>query len=317
MVSEGDNGSQYVYDYTSLSQLRYVRSDVSSTLEDGTAVGVWYTYDELGRLATTSAALQGSNPVGETIVAADFRNEYTYSNDGHLVLISQAGVSGVGNNTVTTKAVGFSWDQFGRLSEVDRSMVWSGNLLPYLRTTFDYDEAGALSGLTQIHVNATTTPIYSEILNTLHTYSWDYDDAGRLETATTPDGTTDYTYDDTDQLTGADSSYQPDEAYTYDENGNRTNSGYVTGDYNRVLSDGIYNYTYDAEGNRTSRTKISDGSYVSYTWDYRQRLTEVTFKTSVSGTITKQIAYTYDTQNRLLVKQLDSTGNGTFEEVER
>ena len=37
----------------------------------------------------------------------------------------------------------------------------------------------------------------------------------------------------------------------YDENGNRTVSGYVLGPNNQVLSDGTYNFAYDHEGNRT------------------------------------------------------------------
>jgi predicted Zn-dependent protease len=74
-------------------------------------------------------------------------------------------------------------------------------------------------------------------------------------------------YDKTDQVTGVAGSNS--EGYTYDKNGNRTNTGYVTGVDNRLLSDGVYNYQYDDEGNRKQRMKISDGTVDNYTWDDR------------------------------------------------
>jgi RHS repeat-associated protein len=87
-----------------------------------------------------------------------------------------------------------------------------------------------------------------------------------------------------------------------DANGNRQTtaaSTYTTGTDNQIASDGTYTYTYDADGNRTSRTSIADGSVTDYTWDYRNRLTEVTSKTS-TGQITQQVQYAYDYQNRLV-----------------
>ena len=68
---------------------------------------------------------------------------------------------------------------------------------------------------------------------------------------------------------------QPDESYTYDSNGNRTNPGYVSGPDNELLSDGTYNYSYDADGNRIERTNIATGAVTDYVWDNRDRLVEV------------------------------------------
>ncbi|MEI6539158.1 MAG: RHS repeat-associated core domain-containing protein, partial [Planctomycetota bacterium] len=129
---------------------------------------------------------------------------------------------------------------------------------------------------------------------------------------TNVDGYSNYTYDSNDQVTVVDHSYQTDETYTYDANGNRTNTGYTTSTNNRVTSDGTYNYTYDNEGNRTSRTKISDSTKVEYTWDHRNRLTDVVFKTS-GGTVTKKIQYQYDVFDRRIGRKLDADGNGTYE----
>ncbi|MCP4543953.1 MAG: DUF5103 domain-containing protein [Chloroflexi bacterium] len=88
-----------------------------------------------------------------------------------------------------------------------------------------------------------------------------------------------------------------DESHSYDDAGNRTNTGYTTGDHNRLTADGTYTYQYDANGNRTVRTKVSDGTLTEYGWDHRNRLTSVTFKTS-GGTVTKAVQYEYDAYNR-------------------
>jgi len=62
--------------------------------------------------------------------------------------------------------------------------------------------------------------------------------------------------------------YQTDEGYSYDSNGNRTNTGYDTGGYNRLTSDGTFDYTYDDEGNRGTRTRISQDPADDYLTEY-------------------------------------------------
>ncbi len=63
------------------------------------------------------------------------------------------------------------------------------------------------------------------------------------------------------------------ERHETDANGNRTNTGYVVGANNRLLSDGTYNYEYDGEGNLTLRTEIATGEAMEFRWDHRNRLT--------------------------------------------
>jgi hypothetical protein len=76
-------------------------------------------------------------------------------------------------------------------------------------------------------------------------YAWTYDAASRVTGMTTPDGSADdITYDATDQLTAVDYSFQADEDYASDSNGNRPTPGYVTGAGNRLASDGVFLYTY-------------------------------------------------------------------------
>ncbi len=123
-------------------------------------------------------------------------------------------------------------------------------------------------------------------------------------------------YDDNGQLTAATHSYQSNESYSYDSTGNRTNTGYTTGDNNQLTSDGTYNYLYDDEGNRTKKTEISTSDYVEYEWDQRNRLTKVTFRDD-QDTKTKEVIYTYDAHDRLQIREVDDNGNGTIDSKEK
>ena len=138
-----------------------------------------------------------------------------------------------------------------------------------------------------------------------------------LKVISLPDGTANYSYDDLDQIVGADYDYQGDESYSYDDNGNRTNEGYVTGVNNQLLSDGTYNYEYDGEGNRVKRTEIATGEVTEYQWDYRNRLVGVVV-TDSSDNVIKKAEYTYDVFDRRIAKSFDADGDGVESaEVER
>jgi len=123
---------------------------------------------------------------------------------------------------------------------------------------------------------------------------------------------TKYGYDNTGQLTSAVHSYQADEVYSFDRNGNRTNSGYQTGTNNQLLTDGTFDYEYDGEGSRTKKTTIATGESVVYGWDHRNRLTSVTYK-NAGGTVTKKVVYTYDMWDRRIGKRVDDDGDCTID----
>ncbi len=109
-------------------------------------------------------------------------------------------------------------------------------------------------------------------------------------------------YDKTDQVKTVSGSNN--ESYEYDKNGNRTNTGYVTGTGNRLMSDGVYSYDYDAEGNRTKRTKISNGEVEEFVWDYRNRLTSVV-KKDASGVVLQTASYEYDVDDQRVSKSVN------------
>jgi YD repeat-containing protein len=129
---------------------------------------------------------------------------------------------------------------------------------------------------------------------------------GRITQQVGQDGTSTYAYDSKSQLTSATHSYQSNETYTFDHNGNRTMSGYQTGTDNRLTNDGTYTYQYDAEGNRTRRTKTATGEVAEYEWDYRNRLVKVTEK-NAQGTVTQVVEYVYDVFDRRIGRKLDTS----------
>ena len=88
--------------------------------------------------------------------------------------------------------------------------------------------------------------------------------------------------------------------------GNRTMTGYQTGTDNRLTSDGTFTYEYDKEGNRTTRINTTTYAVTEYTWDYHNRLTQVTEKDSM-GTTTKVVEYTYDVLDRRIAEEVDTT----------
>ena len=97
--------------------------------------------------------------------------------------------------------------------------------------------------------------------------------ADELATRTENGQDTSYQYDAAGQLTAADNATVDDEAYTWDANGNRADSGFVVGSNNQILSDGTNTFAYDAEGNLIRRTDIATGDFTEYAYDHRNRLT--------------------------------------------
>jgi RHS repeat-associated protein len=212
-----------------------------------------------------------------------------------MTRIEQAGVTG--GNAVAEKRIDLTYDAGSQWQTITRYADLAATKL-VATSDYTFDAAGRLTVLS--HAQGATP---------LAGYSWTYDAGNRItEFTSLPDGMADYTYDQTDQLVDAEYDYQDDEAFAYDANGNRTMTGYATGDNNLVLSDGVHNYEYDAEGNRTRRTHIASGEVTDYQWDHRNRLTKIISKDS-AGNGTKSVEYTYDVQNRRVAK-LISPGIG-------
>jgi len=181
-------------------------------------------------------------------------------------------------NTQGNKRVDYTYNPISQVTNKKRYSDSTGTNL-VAETNHTYDSVNRLTNIT-----------HSNDGNIISTYTQTYDADSKITGITSNDGTSTYTYDDTDQLIGSDYNFQTDENYTYDDNGNRINSdenysyddngnrintGYVTGVNNRLLADSKYRYEYDKVGNRTKRTDKSTNEVTEYSWDIRDRLTGI------------------------------------------
>ncbi|MCL4207885.1 MAG: hypothetical protein KJ000_35820, partial [Pirellulaceae bacterium] len=292
LTAAADPAASYDYQYDALGRRTSVTHDIAGL---GFPVVLASAYDAAGNRTSLSATID---------TTADFVNQYTYDALHRMTRIEQSGQSG--GNAVAEKRIDLSYDAASQWQTITRYADLAATKL-VATSDYAFDAAGRLTALT--HAQGVTP---------LAGYSWTYDAAHRVtEFTSLLDGTAEYTYDDTDQLTGADYTAgaglppaPPDEAYGYDANGNRTMTGYATGDNNLVLSDGTYDYEYDAEGNRTRRTHIASGEITDYDWDHRNRLVRVSIRTTDNGPLTTDIVYAYDAFNRLVRVTLETTDNG-------
>ena len=298
-----DDVSSYDYAYDALLRLTSLEADNTGSV----MTQLEFDFDAAGNRTALRAAIHNGSSYDD-----DLENTYTYDALHRLTRLDQAGQSG--GNVVAEKRVDFAYNATGQFTDIDRFKDLDGGSTHHVvETDFVYDGLGRLTDLT--HTHDTTT---------IADYGWTFDSYSRVTqmsftSSTGNSGTSDYSYDDTGQVTAADHDFQTDESYSYDENGNRTVSGYTTGDNNQLTSDGTFNYTYDDEGNRLTRTRISgtaDDYTTEYEWDHDNRLTKLTYKNN-SDTVTKEIEYGYDLFGRRISKTIDwdGAGSGSAEEV--
>lgn len=324
LTSSSDTDSSYAYTYDNLGRVLAIDNNGTSGVP---------------RVILTSAFDAGSNRTSLTATVSgtnDFQNAYTYDNLNRLTRLDQQSQSG--GNSVAEKRVNFSYNAIGQFTQIGRYKALAGDSANEIATSaYTYDTLGRLTGLAYKKGGTNLFTPYSWTFDSLSQVgnahqlpgvgvdprlggpmvgrgvptidvasTARFATLGRVTQFTSQDGTTAYTYDATSELTGADHSYQIDETYTYDANGNRTMTGYETGSNNRLLNDGIYSYQYDNEGNRTRRTKTSDNSYTEFEWDFRNRFTKVTDRNS-SAQVTKVVEYKYDVFDRRISRAVDTT----------
>ncbi|MGF1486956.1 MAG: RHS repeat-associated core domain-containing protein [Prochloraceae cyanobacterium] len=284
LISVNDNFSSYTYDYDLVGNV----IQVNNLGTPGSAnVILNYRYDEVYNLIEITDSFNNSLQGTETLF---------YDPLDRLTKITQTGLN------LIDKQVEMSYDIADQLREIRR---FNGVNLPqgFSTSTYDFDLSSRLERIT--HNNST---------GAIATYNYTYDPGDRLRTYNgtllgLPPETSTYDYDTTDQLIDATHTNQTNESYSYDQNGNRTNIGYSTGADNRLQTDGINTYTYDNEGNILTQTAILTGEVTTYTWDYRNRLTNVVV-TDAAGTVIRTVDYAYDTLDRRLAKTVDLDGAG-------
>jgi RHS repeat-associated protein len=286
LLTATDPDSAYAYSYDAAG--RTVGSTNAGT-PGAPTVAFTFDYDAVNNLLARSDTIDG---------AASGMNAHQYDALNRPTRITQSGAG------VMEKHVEFAYDAASQMTGVSRFADLGGSQI-VAASDYDYDLGGRLTGLT--HARNPTT---------IAQYSWVFDDANRITRATSPDGTSNYSYDTADQLLGADHAFQTDETFSYDGSGNRTNAGYQTITDNRLRSDGEFNYEYDAEGNRVRQTSIATGETTEYEWDHRNRLIRVVDK-SAAGAIAQDIRYSYDAFDRRLAKSIDADGAGPAAATQR
>jgi RHS repeat-associated protein len=291
IVSAGDGTADYTYQYDGAGRITQSQFDFAALAQP---VTLGQTFDAASRRTSLFAS------IGAT---ADFKNDFGYDSLNRLTGLTQQGQTG--GNAVAEKRINFAFLADGRTSEISRFADVAGTQ-NVANTTFGYDGAGRLTALT--HAKDTTS---------FAGYGWTYDVANRLTSFTNSVYVAEdavYTHDDLGQLTGADRTGSgDDEAYIYDENGNRITANgdtYTTGTNNRVLSDGTNSYLYDAEGNITRITNIATGDHRNLAWDYRNRLTKVT-QFDASDVEQWRVEYVYDAYNRMVGRTEFTGGTST------
>ncbi|UBF30104.1 hypothetical protein K9N68_38650 (plasmid) [Kovacikia minuta CCNUW1] len=268
------SGYQYTYDVNGRLKT------VGNAGTPGATVVLTYSYDANGNIKSLGDSIGGTTTYGYSVL-------------NQVTRITQSG------NGVQNKRVNFGYNAVGQMTSINRYSDLTGSNL-VAGTSYGYDSLNRLQQLQHTKANGSN----------IASYSYGYDAISRITQITESNSsvtnyTTNYNYDNTNQLTGADKpGTSSDEGYSYDANGNRTNSGYQTGTNNQLSSDGVYNYTYDDEGNLKTRTEIANSSNVrTFTWDYRNRLTGL--MDTVNG-ITQQSTYTYDALNQRIAKTVGS-----------
>jgi RHS repeat-associated protein len=256
-----------------------------------------YTYDRDGRMVTVSNQDTPNVPttdnVGNVLSMTDSINGITGITTSHQF----DALNRLTQNAQGNKRVDYAYNALSQVTNKKRYSDTTGTNL-VAETTHTYDGSDRLTDIT-----------HSKGVNVLANYTQAYDAKSRITGVTGTDGSSDFTYDSTDQLTGVDYSFQTDESYTYDDNGNRTNAGYVTGVNNRLLEDNKFRYEYDLVGNRTKRTDKTTNEVTNYSWDVRDRLTGLVVKNAL-GEEVRSAGYAYDVYNQRIAKTVDMDGAG-------
>jgi YD repeat-containing protein len=283
LLSASDPAADYDYVYDGLGRVTEIETDI-----DGLTPLISYAqaYNAVGNRTSLAVEL-GAND--------DFLNSYTYDNLQRLTSVTQETQSG--GNTVASKRVDFAYNALGQFTDLDRYASLDTSEF-VANTAFTYDLANRLTSLQ-----------HTQGLTALAGYDYTYDAAGRFTSIDSLlDGLTEYTHDNAGQLTDADHASITDEAYEYDDNGNRVMSGYVVGANNRISTDGVFDFEYDDEGNMVAKEEISSGERTEYEWDHRNRLVRIVSKDEFDA-VTQVVEQTYDYQNRWVRSQIDADGD--------
>ncbi len=275
-VTKPDGTVNYVYDaFDNLTAANDNSSDLA------------FTYDVIHRLATAATGPAGLQPqhvlshsydrrdnraglaggaLGTWAFAHDLNDRMTGltpPTGGPLTLTYRPGGQMATIAFPNGNAAAF---QYGSATSLLTGLDHSAGGSPFVQNALSHDAAGNITGITGLS----------------RSRSYLYDQLNRLAAVTDTEG---------------------NESYSYDAEGNRTNShasvSHSHDDANRLLEDDAYSYVYDANGNLTSKTDKASGDVTTYTWDSLDRLIQITFPDTTTAT------YAYDAFGRRIEKNVN------------
>jgi RHS repeat-associated protein len=257
-----------------------------------------FSYDALNRVTVTQ------EPFGLTLTA-------TYDQVGNRTLLKDS-LNGV-LTSIYDQANRLTSRQFGGTSQTPLRMDLTYTPRNQIATETRYSN---LAGTTVVSSTTYTYDPATRLTSLQHrnsggsllaNYTYTYDQSSRL-TAEQLNGTsTNYGYDNANELTSAGSN-----SYGYDLNGNRNTTGYTIGTGNQMLNDPSWTYSYDSEGNMTKKTKGTNAETWYFAYDNRNHLTSAKQESSDGGTVEMQATYVYDALGNRVEKDVGVTvGNVT------
>jgi RHS repeat-associated protein len=267
LLTAGDQHGTYTFTYDALGQV--------ASQQDIWNLGLTFSYDAVGNVTQVTDSLGGVTT--STYNAVDLLESRRFGGSGQTPL--RIDFTYTARNERAT-------DQ--RYSDLNATTLVGS-------TAYQYDIVGRLSSLQ--HRNSSNTLVGD--------YGFTYDAADRLTSETFNGTTTNYTYDNLDQLTS-----DGTQSYTYDAVGNRTNAGYVTGAGNQLLSDGVWTYTYDAEGNLIQKSRGAKAETWTYGYDHRNQMLWAEQRDKPGGNVLLRADYTYDVFGNRITKAVDDDGEG-------
>ena len=268
---------------------------------DNSAGDYTMSYDKLNRMTVVQEPFgltltYAFDAVGnETQVSDSFAGILTsaYDADNNLTLRNFSGTS------QTPLEITLSYSARNQVTAESRFSTTTGTAMQLVGSSaYSYDSRMRVTNIQ--HANGSST--------NLANYTYAYDNASRLTQETDNGTSVTYGYDADSELTNAGSTL-----YAYDQNGNRTMTGYTTGTGNELTNDGTWTYTYDKNGSMTEKSMGASSTTWYYSYNNQNQMTGATEYTKPSGgTLEAQATYVYDAlANRVEVDEWTSGAGST------
>jgi len=296
------------------SQSRLILQTSYDSEDDPLAKQAWYYGTNGASRLTRTARFDNTNDgYGDEDKAEDQVTDYAYDSDGRMLTRKTYNMG-----TATALTTENEYDDAGRLTKTtDPDANW---------TSMDYDSNGLM----------TQRVVYDGLGQ--RTFTYDYDDLGRLTTETaegTVDHTTVYAYDALDRRTSVTDAEGTQITYDFDALGRRTRVTENANTNGSRVTDSIYDrlgrlsklVAYDGEAPTSPDPEDENAQTTTYSYDLAGRRTKiaypdstgdsdaVAFEFDLAGRMTSKTdqranltVYTYDDCGLLLTKTVNTNG---------